>query len=128
MIQEHERGVGGWQAEWPTVAAAIEATGSALAAMVGAIEGLTVYPERMRANIAATRGVIFAEKAAMLLAPTMGREEARALLARAAREAVETGRPMHEILGIENLDRPEDYLGAAEEFRRRLLEDDDAAH
>jgi 3-carboxy-cis,cis-muconate cycloisomerase len=137
MIQEHERGVGGWQAEWPTVSAVIEATGSALAAMVDTIEGLTVYPERMRANLAATHGVIFAEKASMLLAAKIGREAARKLLADAAREAVETARPMREILArapiltveqLENLDRPEDYLGSSEEFRRRLLEDRDASH
>lgn len=130
MIQEHERAVGGWQAEWATVSAVIEATGSALAAMVNTIEGLTVYPERMRANLAATHGVIFAEKANMLLVPKLGREAAHRLLAEAAREAVETARPMREILEragvltveqLADFDRPEDYLGAAEEFRQRLL-------
>lgn len=140
MIQEHERAVGGWQAEWPTVAGVIEATGSALAAMKGVLEGLTVYPERMRANLAATHGVIFTEKLAMLLAPKLGRDAAHALLADAAREASQTARPLREILRqkreiaslltakqIENIDRPEDYLGAAEEFRKRLLEDQDAS-
>ena len=53
MIQEHERAAGGWQSEWQTVADVIEASGSALAAMTGVIEGLTVFPERMRANLAA---------------------------------------------------------------------------
>lgn len=132
MIQEHERSVGGWQAEWPTLAAVMEATGSALAAMAGTIDGLTVYPERMRVNLAATQGVIFAEKANMLLAAKLGREAAHALLADAAREAVESARPMREILAraglltaeqLADLDRPEDYLGSAEEFRQRLLED-----
>jgi 3-carboxy-cis,cis-muconate cycloisomerase len=132
MVQEHERSVGGWQAEWPTVSATIEATGIALAAMAATIEGLTVYPERMRANLAATHGVIFAEKANLLLAPKLGREAAHTLLADAAREARETGRPMREILArsasltaeeLADLDRPEDYLGAAEEFRQHLLED-----
>ena len=32
MVQEHERGVGGWHAEWPTLAATVQTTGSALAA------------------------------------------------------------------------------------------------
>jgi 3-carboxy-cis,cis-muconate cycloisomerase len=110
----------------------MEATGSALAAMAGTVEGLTVYPERMRANLAATQGVVFAEKANMLLAAKLGREAARALLADAAREAVESARPMREIFTragiltaeqLADLDRPEDYLGSAEEFRQRLLED-----
>lgn len=140
MIQEHERGVGGWQSEWPTVAGVIEATGSALAAMKGVLEGLTVYPERMRANLTATHGVSFTEKLAMLLAPKLGRDAAHALLADAAREAAQTARPLREILcqkpdigslltaeQIENIDNPEDYLGSAEEFRKRLLEDQDAS-
>ena len=140
MVQEHERAVGGWQAEWPALAAVIEATGSALDAMVRVQEGLTVYPDRMRANLAATQGVVFAEKISLLLAAKLGREETHALLADAAREAAESARPMREILqrrpGIaslltaeqwENIDRPEDYLGAAEEFRQRLLEDQDAS-
>jgi 3-carboxy-cis,cis-muconate cycloisomerase len=137
MIQEHERAAGGWQAEWPTVSATIEATGSALAAMVATFEGLSVYPDRMRANLEATRGVVFAEKASMLLVPRLGREAAHVLLVDAAREAVETARPMREILErggllsaeqLADLDRPEDYLGSAEEFRRKLLEGADAAH
>jgi len=53
MVQEHERAAGGWQAEWQTLAALIDATGSALSAMAGAIGGLTVFPERMLANIEA---------------------------------------------------------------------------
>ena len=27
MVQEHERAVGGWHAEWPTIAAAVQTTG-----------------------------------------------------------------------------------------------------
>jgi 3-carboxy-cis,cis-muconate cycloisomerase len=128
MVQEHERSVGGWQSEWPTIAATIEATGSALAAMADAIDDLTVHPERMRTNLAATHGTIFAEKAALLLAPKIGRQAANDLLTEAAREAAATARPLQEILAraghpLADLDRPEDYLGSAEEFRRRLLED-----
>jgi 3-carboxy-cis,cis-muconate cycloisomerase len=136
MVQEHERAAGGLQAEWPVVSDAIETTGSALAAMAGAIDGLTVYPDRMRANLQATRGVIFAEKVRMLVQPEIGREAAENLLSDAAREAQETGRPFREVLRtrpqiasllttqqFENVDRPEDYVGAAEEFRKKLLEE-----
>ncbi|HTG59911.1 MAG TPA: 3-carboxy-cis,cis-muconate cycloisomerase, partial [Terriglobia bacterium] len=82
MPQEHERATGGWQSEWPIVAGAIQATGSTLTAVADAIEGLTVDASRMRANIDATRGAVFAEKAAMLLAPQMGRTKAQALVAK----------------------------------------------
>lgn len=136
MTQEHERAAGAWQAEWPVVAETIQTAGSALDAMTGAIDGLTVYPDRMRANLEATRGVIFAEKVRMLVQPQLGREAAERLLAEAAREAIEKQRPFRQVLEarpelasllaaekMERIDRPEDYLGAAEQFRKKLLED-----
>jgi 3-carboxy-cis,cis-muconate cycloisomerase len=51
MVQEHERAVGGWQAEWPTLAALVQATGAASEAMADVAAGLTVDAERMRANM-----------------------------------------------------------------------------
>jgi 3-carboxy-cis,cis-muconate cycloisomerase len=136
LVQEHERAAGAWQAEWQTLAGLIEATGSALAAVAGVMGGLTVYPDRMLANLAETQGVIFAEKVSMLVCARIGRDAARTLLADATREATQSARPLREILQrnseigslltaeqIEAIDRPEDYLGAAEQFRKQLLED-----
>jgi 3-carboxy-cis,cis-muconate cycloisomerase len=135
-VQEHERAAGGWQAEWPVVADSIATTGSALSAIAGAVEGLAVYPERMRTNLEATQGVVFAEKVRMLVQPTIGREAAERLLAEASREALASARPFREVLRlrpeiaslltaeqIDSLDLAEDYLGMAEEFRKRLLEE-----
>src|ERR1019366_3195752 len=76
MVQEHERAVGGWQAEWPTIAAIIQATGLASASMAEAAEGLVVHETQMRKNIDATRGAVFAEKATLLLGASLGREAA----------------------------------------------------
>jgi 3-carboxy-cis,cis-muconate cycloisomerase len=132
MPQEHERAAGGWQSEWQTVAAAIQATGSALAAVADAVEGLSVNPSRMRANLEATHGAVFAEKAAILLAPRLGRTAAQVVAAEAAngqslRDGLARQPDAAKVLTpeqIKNIDRPEDYLGAAETFRRRLLEED----
>jgi 3-carboxy-cis,cis-muconate cycloisomerase len=66
-VQEHERGLGSWQAElaeWPELAIGVH---GAVQAMATALEGLQVFPERMRANIDATHGLVFAEAAAALL-------------------------------------------------------------
>lgn len=63
MAQEHERGIGGWHAEALTLAEVVQATGSALAAAADAIEHLRVDPERMRHNLEATRGTVFASDA-----------------------------------------------------------------
>ena len=130
LPQEHERAAGSWQSEWQTVAEVVQATGSALAAMADAVDGLGVRPERMRANLEATAGMVFAEKAAMLMAPSVGRTAAQRIAAKAAsartlQEGLTAEHGAARLLTpeqIENIDRPEDYLGAAEIFRKRLLE------
>jgi 3-carboxy-cis,cis-muconate cycloisomerase len=133
MLQEHERGLGGWHAEAATVASVVQTTGAALAAVADVVETLRVDPERMRENIAATRGLIFAERAMMLLAPTMGREKAGRFIASAI-EAARSGGSFAQALAenaevveamkaadLSSLETPEAYLGVAERLRRRLL-------
>ncbi len=137
LPQEHERGLGGWHAEVATVAAAVQATGAALAAMADVVDTLSVDQERMRANIAATRGVVFAERAVMLLAARLGRESAHRSVAGAIDVARRGGRTFAEALAddaqaaaalepadLSSLASPEAYLGVAEELRTRLLRDD----
>jgi 3-carboxy-cis,cis-muconate cycloisomerase len=136
MVQEHERAAGGWQAEWPTVAAAIQSTGVATASMAEAAAGLTVDAARMRANIAATNGAVFSERAMILLGASLGRDAAHKLLAEAVRNSAQQKKKLGDVLGempqvtkvidrktLANLDEPEGYLGMAETFRARLLGD-----
>jgi 3-carboxy-cis,cis-muconate cycloisomerase len=116
MAQEHERAVGGWQAEWPLVSGIVQSAGVALESMTEVAEGLKIDAVRMRSNIQATRGAVFAEKAVVYLAPELGRDAARQKVEDAIRE---TGAPPP----IPGLDEPEAYLGSAEAFRRRLLKE-----
>jgi 3-carboxy-cis,cis-muconate cycloisomerase len=134
MIQEHERGLGGPHAEAPTIASAVQSTGAALAAMCEAIEHLHVDQDRMRANVGATGGVIFAERAMVLLAPSLGRDAAGRLIAAAIERARNDGTTFVDALSADararsaiapadlaTLGSPEAYLGVAEELRRRLI-------
>jgi len=134
MVQEHERAAGGLQAEWPTVAGVMEATGAVLSNVAQAMETLTVHADRMRANIAATRGLIYSERVMMLIAGTTGRETAHELLAAASRRALEEKLTLAQVVRgmpdiaelltpeqIDGLDVAENYLGAAEIFRKQLL-------
>jgi len=133
MVQEHERGVGGWQAEWPTVAAVIESTGVAAASMAEAAEGLDVEEARMRANIDATGGTVFAERAMILLAAAIGRDAAHRIVEQAAKQSAAQGRHLAEALAeipevakildpktLRDLETPQAYLGVTEELRKRL--------
>ena len=134
MVQEHERAAGGWQAEWPTVADVVKSTGLATTSMADVAAGLSVDPVRMRSNIEATQGVVFAEKAMMLLAAKLGREPAQKILEKAAHGSIASGRRLSEVLAeipevarhldretLRKLDVPEDYLGATQAFIRALL-------
>ena len=73
MLQEHERGLGGWQAEWDTIPELVTTAGQAAAAIAGALEALVVDPTRMRANLDMTGGLILTESVAMRLAPQIGK-------------------------------------------------------
>lgn len=134
MVQEHERGVGGWQAEWPIVASVIQSTGLAAASMVEVAEGLSVDRGHMRANIDATNGVVFAERAMMLLGSELGRDVAHKLMEEATRQSIAQGKHLSEVLAempevtghierstLRQLELPEQYLGSAEAFRKALL-------
>jgi 3-carboxy-cis,cis-muconate cycloisomerase len=87
MGQQHERGLGNWQAElaeWPALF--ISAHG-ALRALDEAFAGLQVNVDRMRANIDALHGLVHAEAAAAWLAQAVGRPRAHALVQVLSRRA-----------------------------------------
>ena len=69
--------------------------------MVEATEGLEVDPERMRANLEATRGGILAEAVSMALAVRVGRAEAHDMVERASRRAAAEGKELRDVLASE---------------------------
>ncbi|MGE5104524.1 MAG: 3-carboxy-cis,cis-muconate cycloisomerase [Betaproteobacteria bacterium] len=99
-VQEHERGLGNWPAEWEALPDIFLLAGGALAAMAEVVEGLEVDAQRMRANLDITRGQVFAEAVQMALAPGIGRDAAHALVADACRRAAAQGAPLREILDV----------------------------
>lgn len=91
MVQEHERALGGWQAEWSALPELVKASGGAVSGMADAVAGLVLDTARMRANFDALRGLPLAEMAALALAPAIGREEAHAAVTNACRRVIEGG-------------------------------------
>jgi 3-carboxy-cis,cis-muconate cycloisomerase len=98
MPQEHERGLGGWQAEWETVPEILLLTSGALSQMLQVVTGLRVDADRMRANLDVTRGLIYAEAVSTALAQAIGHAAAHKLVERASRRAVEQHRPLQEVV------------------------------
>jgi 3-carboxy-cis,cis-muconate cycloisomerase len=98
MDQQHERGLGNWQAElaeWPQLF--LSAHG-ALHALNEAFAGLSVAPERMLRNIHALHGLVFAEAASSYLAGAIGRPRAHALLEDLSKRAAGDGRDLQGLL------------------------------
>jgi 3-carboxy-cis,cis-muconate cycloisomerase len=135
MTQEHERAVGGWHVESATLFDAAQTSAAAVAAMADVIERLTVNEAAMARNIDATRGVIFAERLALRLAPLLGRGRAVELVKAAVEEVARSGRTLADVVAStpdlstvidaserDRLFRADTYLGSAEAFRVRLLE------
>ncbi len=81
---EHERAAGAWQSEWAALSGALACAGGAAANVAEALAGLEVDGERMRQNLDATGGLLLAERVSHLLAPRVGRAEARDIVATAA--------------------------------------------
>jgi 3-carboxy-cis,cis-muconate cycloisomerase len=98
MEQQHERGLGNWQAElaeWPPLF--LSAHG-ALRALNEAFAGPSVDRERMLGNIGALQGLVFAESASSYLAGALGRPAAHALLEGLTVRVTAEGRPLDALL------------------------------
>ena len=131
--QEHERGVGGWQAEWHALSGALAYTGGAAAAVQRTLATLDVHAERMAENLRLTGGLVAAERASFVLGERLGRQAAHDAVAEAADRARGSGLTLAEELagdGRVELSREEleatldplTYLGSAETFIDRALQ------
>ena len=67
-VGEHERALGGWQAELVTIPELVDAAGGALDALERIAAGLVVNAERMKANLEALQGLVFSERLARVVA------------------------------------------------------------
>jgi 3-carboxy-cis,cis-muconate cycloisomerase len=137
MPGEEERAAGAWQAEAETLAELLRLTGTGVAAIRGLLEGLEVFPERMRANLELTDGLVMAESLASALGAKLGRARAQQLVGEASQRAAAASRPLSEAAaetpeiaealgtdGIRAALDPAAYLGATDELIDRAL----AAH
>ena len=79
-VGEHERALGGWQAELSTIPELVDAAGGALDALERIAGGLVVNAERMRTNLQSLQGLVFSEHLARLIARDTDRATALALV------------------------------------------------
>jgi 3-carboxy-cis,cis-muconate cycloisomerase len=79
-VGEHERTLGGWQAELVTIPELVDAFGGALDALERIAGGLVVNAERMKANLESLQGLVFSERLARVIARETDRAGALALV------------------------------------------------
>ncbi|MCX4695798.1 lyase family protein [Streptomyces sp. NBC_01408] len=133
-VTDDERPAGAWHAEWETLRALLRLTGGAAATAVELAGGLTVHPERMRANLDLTGGRVVSERLAAVLSPELGRAAAKQLVAAASARAAGTGQHLADVLAaapelagrhsahsLRELCDPARYTGAAAVLVDRVL-------
>ncbi|MCA8097503.1 3-carboxy-cis,cis-muconate cycloisomerase [Burkholderia contaminans] len=101
MVQEHERALGGWQAEWDALPDLARLTGGALAQIAQIVAGLDVNTERLAANLGLTRGLILGEAVMLALGDKIGRLDAHHVVEQASKEAVRTGATLFDVLAAD---------------------------
>jgi 3-carboxy-cis,cis-muconate cycloisomerase len=134
MPQEHERGVGGWHAEWETLPELVRRSAGALHRMANLVEGLEIDSARMRDNLELTRGLIFAEAVAFALGRHIGKPAAHKLVEAASRKATANKKHLRQVLSedpeftshcstadLEKFFEPQNYFGVADEFINRTI-------
>jgi adenylosuccinate lyase len=68
----------------------------------GIVEGLVVYPERMRENLDASHGLVFSEAVLLALVESgLGRDDAYRLVQQAATRTWEQRRPFRDVLAVD---------------------------
>ena len=134
MVADFERATGPWHVEWIAVPEAFGYAAGVLHQSAFMLGGLIVDPARMEKNLGMTHGLIVAEAVMMGLAPHIGRNEAHDVVYDACRAAIESDRPLYDVLlehkevveplgedRLRALTDPANYLGAAQAMVDRVL-------
>lgn len=133
MVQEHERDMAAWMAEWEMVPQACILTSGILKHSKGVLRDLVVNEKKMRSNLDVMKGLILAEPVMFALATKVGHQEGHKIIYEICMKAHESGQAFKEALladkrvasslGPEMIDQlldPEKYTGLSTEIVDRL--------
>lgn len=113
MTQEHERGAGGWHAEWILLPQLCGLSHAALLSVLEIMRGLHIDADRMQANLDSTLGLTSANALANTLSPALGRDVAHSTVQTWSRSALAERRHLREI-AEQNLARLGGTIGEAQ--------------
>ncbi|MPZ39538.1 MAG: 3-carboxy-cis,cis-muconate cycloisomerase [Rhizobiales bacterium] len=98
QVQEHERGLGGWQAQWHAIPALLLVTSGAVAAVAELAQSIEIDTERMRSNLDVARGLIMTDAITMALGAKVGPYQAKLIVEEASRQTVASKRHLNSVL------------------------------
>ena len=134
MVQEHERGLGVWHAEWETLPEIFRLTAGSLNAAISIAHALRADESAMAKNLEILHGAAMSEALAFALAAKAGKQNAHAIVEEITRRALDSGRSLlktacadervSEIFSaaeLERILRPETYLGCSARWVDNVL-------
>ena len=129
MVQEHERGLGGWHAEWETLPEIFRLTAGSMDAAISMAHALHADESAMTKNLEILHGAAMSEALAFALAAKAGKQKAHAMVEEITRRALNSGNSLlktacgdervSEIFSaaeLERMLRPETYLGCSAQW------------
>ncbi|MDN6529629.1 MAG: 3-carboxy-cis,cis-muconate cycloisomerase, partial [Brevibacterium sp.] len=128
-----ERSDGAWHAEWPALSELMGLAVSSLIMLETMVEGLSVNPEAMRANVEAASPGIFAERLTITFGHRLGKPEIQGIIAGGSDPvgALKTALEKHPAdaanedntadVDLAGFFSPDNYLGDAEAIRQTII-------
>lgn len=134
QIQQHERALGGWQAEWETLPELVMLAGGVLENSEYLLSGMQVNVQQMRDNLDITHGLIMAESVTQALAAFIGKADAHHRIEKICHRAMAQDCPLQPLLEndplvsqhlspsqLSQLLNPANALGSTENYVRQVL-------
>ncbi|BBQ83728.1 3-carboxy-cis,cis-muconate cycloisomerase [Klebsiella sp. WP7-S18-CRE-02] len=134
QIQQHERALGGWQAEWETLPELVMLSGGVLENSEYLLRGMQVNTAKMRANLDITHGLIMAESVTQALAAFIGKADAHHQIEKLCQRAIALDCPLQPLLEkdplvsqhlspaqLSQLLDPAAAIGSTDHFVRQVL-------
>ena len=134
QIQQHERALGGWQAEWETLPQLVMLAGGVLDNSEYLVKGMQVNTHKMRDNLDITHGLVMAESVTQALAAHLGKADAHHLIETICHRAIALDCPLRPLLEndplvsqhlspeqLTQLLDPANAVGSADHFVRQVL-------
>jgi len=100
MAVEDERSSGGWHSEWQPLRECLRIAAGAAANAARLAGSLRISAEAMAANLRLTRGAIVSERVNAVLAPLLGKGNAKRLLAEVIADAERDGADLADVLAV----------------------------